>query len=77
MLHSFVLLEAVFNSRKTVLRIFNYIFPGCELASTSAEWPKECIANIRHVSGNLDDDFNYLYPFCKHSKYFYLILLDL
>ena len=49
MLHSFVLREAVFNSRETVLCIFNRIFPGYELVSAIAEQPKECIIAIYRV----------------------------
>ena len=65
------------NTCETVLRIFNRIFTGCELVITSAVKPKECISDIRCVSGTHDRYFNCLCVFCMHSKYFYHILLDL
>ena len=48
MLPSFARREVVFNTRETVLCIFDRILTGCEQLSTctSTEEPKECVNNI-------------------------------
>ena len=51
LLYSLVQREAVFKNGSLH---FNCIFMVSEVASTSAEEPKECITNICHVSGILD-----------------------
>ena len=64
MLHCFAPYELVLNTHEPVLCIFNHIFMGCELVCIPVlNSLKECIINIRHVSGSVDHDFNYLYHF--------------